>query len=95
MTGSLGRVPVKQAELFVGNSGTSLRFLTALVALGHGTYRLDGVPRMRQRPVSDLLAALNGLGAVARSDAGAGCPPVTVEASGIDGGYAFVTTINP
>ena len=90
VTGSLGRVPAKQAELFVANSGTSLRFLTALVALGHGTYRLDGVPRMRQRPVSDLLAALNGLGAVATSDLGNGCPPVTVEASGIDGGYAFV-----
>jgi 3-phosphoshikimate 1-carboxyvinyltransferase len=90
VVGSLGRIPAKQAELFVGNSGTSLRFLTALVALGHGTYHLDGVPRMRQRPVSDLLAALNGLGAVARSDAGTGCPPVTVEASGLDGGYAFV-----
>ena len=88
--GSLGRVPAKEAELFVGNSGTSLRFLTALVALGHGTYRLDGVPRMRQRPVSDLLTALNGLGAVATSDAGTGCPPITVEASGLDGGYAFV-----
>jgi 3-phosphoshikimate 1-carboxyvinyltransferase len=88
--GALGRVPVKEANLFVGNSGTSLRFLTALVALGHGTYHLDGVPRMRQRPVSDLLQALNGLGAVARSDAGTDCPPVTVEASGLDGGYAFV-----
>jgi 3-phosphoshikimate 1-carboxyvinyltransferase len=88
--GALGRVPVKEAELFVGNSGTSLRFLTALVALGHGTYRLDGVPRMRQRPVSDLLQALNGLGAIAKSDAGTDCPPVTVEASGLDGGYAFV-----
>ncbi len=90
VAGTLGRIPAKDAQLFVANSGTSLRFLTALVSLGHGTYRLDGVPRMRQRPVSDLLAALNGLGAVARSDAGNGCPPVTVEASGLDGGYAFV-----
>jgi 3-phosphoshikimate 1-carboxyvinyltransferase len=90
VTGSLGRIPAKQADLFVANSGTSLRFLTALVALGHGTYRIDGVPRMRQRPVSDLLAALNGLGAVAKSETGTGCPPVTVEASGLDGGYAFV-----
>ncbi len=90
VTGSLGRIPAKQADLFAANSGTSLRFLTALVALGHGKYRVDGLPRMRQRPVSDLLAALNGLGAVARSDAGTGCPPVTVQASGLDGGYAFV-----
>ena len=34
--------------------------------------------------------ALNGLGADARSDLGTGCPPVTIEASGLDGGYAFV-----
>ena len=51
--------------------------------------------RMRQRPVSHLLVALNGLGARARSDDGTGCPPVTVEASGLDGGYAFVEGMNP
>jgi 3-phosphoshikimate 1-carboxyvinyltransferase len=88
--GSLGRIPNKSVDLFVANSGTSLRFLTALVALGSGTYRLDGVPRMRQRPVSDLLAAINGLGAEASSELGNGCPPVVVKASGLDGGYAFV-----
>ena len=88
--GSLGRIPSKRADLFVANSGTSLRFLTALVALGHGTYRLDGVARMRERPVSDLLAAINGLGADATSELGNGCPPVIVKASGLDGGYAFI-----
>ena len=51
----------------MANSGTSLRFLTAMLATGQGTYRLDGTPRMRQRPVADLLTALNGLGADARS----------------------------
>ena len=61
-----------------------------MVATGSGTFRLDGTPRMRQRPVADLLQALNGLGADARSDLGTGCPPVTVKASGLDGGYAFV-----
>ncbi len=85
-----GRIPAAEAELFVANSGTSLRFLTAMVATGQGTYRLDGTPRMRQRPVADLLQALNGLGADATSDLGTGCPPVTVRASGLDGGYAFV-----
>jgi 3-phosphoshikimate 1-carboxyvinyltransferase len=90
VAGCGGRIPAKEAELFVANSGTSLRFLTALVATGHGTYKLDGNPRMRQRPVAYLLMALNGLGADARSDLGTGCPPVTVQASGLDGGYAFV-----
>jgi 3-phosphoshikimate 1-carboxyvinyltransferase len=85
-----GRLPVRAAELYLANSGTSLRFLTAMVATGDGTYRLDGTPRMRQRPVADLLQALNGLGTDAKSDLGTGCPPVTVRASGLDGGYAFV-----
>ncbi len=85
-----GAIPAKEADLYVANSGTSLRFLTAMAATGRGTYRLDGNPRMRQRPVSDLLMTLNGLGADARSDLNTGCPPVTVRASGLDGGYAFV-----
>jgi len=88
--GSGNKIPARQADLFVANSGTSLRFLTAMVCTASGTFRLDGSPRMRERPVSDLLQALNGLGADARSDLGTGCPPVTIQASGLDGGYAFV-----
>jgi len=79
-------VPAAQAELFVGNSGTTMRFLTALVALGQGRYRLDGIPRMRERPIDDLLAALNQLGVAARSEAGNGCPPVVVDANRLPGG---------
>jgi 3-phosphoshikimate 1-carboxyvinyltransferase len=63
-----GQIPAKQADLFVGNSGTTIRFLTATCALGHGTYRLDGVPRMRERPIGDLLDALNQLGADCRGE---------------------------
>lgn len=85
-----GEFPANTANLQVANSGTSLRFLTAMLATGKGTFHLDGTPRMRQRPVSDLLMALNGLGANARSDQGTGCPPVTIQAAGLDGGYAFV-----
>ncbi len=88
--GCNGRVKAAQADLFVANSGTSLRFLTALVATGRGTYHLDGSMRMRQRPVADLLGALNGLGADARSDLNTGCPPVTLKAHGLDGGYVIV-----
>jgi len=85
-----GRFPVREARLFVANSGTTLRFLTAMLATGAGTYHLDGTPRMRQRPIADLLAALSALGANARSDLGTGCPPVTIEARGLDGGFASV-----
>jgi 3-phosphoshikimate 1-carboxyvinyltransferase len=85
-----GQLPAHGAELFVGNSGTTMRFLTALVALGHGTFRLDGVARMRERPIADLLEALGALGVSARSEAGNGCPPVVVEAAGLPGGWATI-----
>lgn len=79
-------IPRQRAELFVGNSGTTMRFLTAMVALGHGRYRLDGVERMRERPIEDLLAALRQLGVSAYCEHSNGCPPVVVEANGISGG---------
>ncbi len=88
--GQDGRIPASQADLFVANSGTSLRFLTSMVSLGNGTYRLDGSPRMRERPAADLLLALNRLGAIAKSDQGTGCPPLTVDADGLDGGFVTV-----
>ena len=49
-------------ELFVGNAGTAARFLSALVCLGRGFYRLSGVPRMHERPQASLLRALRELG---------------------------------
>lgn len=81
-----GRVPASRAELFVGNSGTTARFLTALLALGHGEYVLDGVPRMRERPIQPLLDALQQLGVDAISLQGTGCPPIRVRARGLAGG---------
>ncbi len=86
--GAGGRIPVVEADLFVGNSGTTVRFLTALVTLGHGRYRLDGVPRMRERPIEPLLASLRQLGADAVSEAATGCPPVIVRTNGLRGGRA-------
>lgn len=49
-------------ELFVGNSGTTARFLAAFLSLGHGAYRLAGVPRMHERPQAPLFEALRQLG---------------------------------
>lgn len=86
-----GRIPAKGAELFVGNSGTSIRFLAALCALGQGTFRLDGVERMRQRPQQDLLDALADWGVAAISENGDGCPPLVIEGAGkLRGGTANV-----
>jgi 3-phosphoshikimate 1-carboxyvinyltransferase len=88
--GCSGTIPVSTASLNLANSGTSIRFLTAMVATGNGTYHLDGTARMRERPIADLLVALNRLGANARSDLGNGCPPLTIEASGLAGNDVFV-----
>jgi 3-phosphoshikimate 1-carboxyvinyltransferase len=88
--GCAGQLPASEADLFVANSGTTVRFLTALVALGHGVYRLDGTSRMRERPIQDLLDALGQLGVDGRSEAGNGCPPLVVRAAGLPGGRATV-----
>jgi 3-phosphoshikimate 1-carboxyvinyltransferase len=90
VVGEGGRVPSTGAELFAGASGTSTRFLSAFVALGKGRFRLDGTPRMRQRPIEDLLHGLRQLGVNARSELGNGCPPVIVEANGLPGGRTTI-----
>ncbi len=83
-------IPAPSADLFVANSGTTMRFLSAMVSLGHGRYRLDGVPRMRERPIEDLLTALRQLGVNAYSERDNGCPPVVVEATGLAGGRVSI-----
>ncbi|MDB6016856.1 MAG: 3-phosphoshikimate 1-carboxyvinyltransferase [Pedosphaera sp.] len=65
--GLAGRIPragtkEEPLELFVGNAGTAARFLSALVCLGQGIYRLHGVPRMHERPKAALFQALRELG---------------------------------
>ena len=78
--GLAGRIPAKKADLWLENSGTSIRFLTSLCALGSGQYRLDGVERMRQRPIGDLVRALAPLGANIRFETQNGdCPPIIVD----------------
>ncbi len=86
--GGGGAVPAREASLMLGNSGTSIRFLTALCCLGQGSYLLDGIPRMRERPIGALVDSLNELGGdVSCMD---GRPPVKVSASGLRGGAVRV-----
>lgn len=75
-------ISLKPANLYVLNSGTSMRFLTALSSLGDVPIRLDGVARMRERPIGDLLDALQQLGIDARSENNNGCPPVVIRGRG-------------
>ncbi|MDR7420736.1 MAG: 3-phosphoshikimate 1-carboxyvinyltransferase [Armatimonadota bacterium] len=89
VAGRGGAIPAAEADLFVGNAGTAARFLTAMVCLGRGRYRLDGVARMRERPIGDLADALRQLGAVVTATNGS--LPLVVEARGLRGGLAVVS----
>jgi 3-phosphoshikimate 1-carboxyvinyltransferase len=91
VTGLGGRIPAKQAELFIGNAGTAARFLTAFLTLGHGEYLLDGDSRMRERPIGDLVDALQQLGATIHPSSfslhpSQICPPIKILAHGLPGG---------
>lgn len=91
VTGCAGKIPARSADLWLENSGTSIRFLTAVCALGHGQFRLDGNTRMRERPIGDLLDSLRQFGIAVDSQLGTACPPVVVHGKGLPGG---TTTIN-
>src|SRR5262249_53665565 len=81
-----GQVPAGGAELFCGNSGTTIRFLSALCSLGKGTFGLDGVPRMRQRPIGELVELFKNLGVRASYRMEQGFPPIQIDAHGLPGG---------
>jgi 3-phosphoshikimate 1-carboxyvinyltransferase len=89
VTGLGGRIPVQVAELFIGNAGTAARFLLAYLTLGDGEYILDGEPRMRERPVGDLVHALTQLGANLKTKDN--CLPVKISASGLSSGKTKIS----
>jgi 3-phosphoshikimate 1-carboxyvinyltransferase len=80
-----GRWRPVEEPIYLGNSGTSMRFLTALAALGQGAYTLTGTERLCQRPLGELLQALAQLGVQVAAERGDGCPPVTIQ-GGLIGG---------
>ena len=84
VTGLGGKIPETKAELFIGNSGTTARFLSAFLTLGKGEYVLDGESRMRERPIGDLIDALHQIGV--EMEATNNCPPVEIFAKGLMGG---------
>lgn len=84
VTGVGGRPAVPNRPIDVHASGTAARFLTAALALVPGETVLDGTARMRQRPIQDLVSALQALGVDVRIEGERGCPPVRCR-----GGQAF------
>jgi 3-phosphoshikimate 1-carboxyvinyltransferase len=85
IAGQGGHFPAREATLFIGASGTAARFLTAALPLGRGRYVLDGVPRIRERPIAPLLTALRQLGANIYGQGGNDSPPIVAEARGLPG----------
>jgi 3-phosphoshikimate 1-carboxyvinyltransferase len=90
VTGCGGSIPAATAAIDCAASGTTIRFLSAVCGLGHGTYRLDGTPRMRKRPIGDLLESLGSLGVDAAAESAGGCPPVVITSRGLAGGTTHV-----
>ena len=89
--GTGGLIPVSEATLMLGNAGTAIRPLTAAMTLGRGRFLLDGVARMRERPIIDLVDGLSQLGANLRCLNGTDCPPVEVIADGLPGGKTLLS----
>jgi 3-phosphoshikimate 1-carboxyvinyltransferase len=73
-----GAFPVHQADLFMGNAGTAIRPLTAALAVTGGDYTLHGVARMHERPIGDLVDALNAVGARIEYTGEPGFPPLHI-----------------
>jgi 3-phosphoshikimate 1-carboxyvinyltransferase len=79
-----------RAPIHLGNSGTSLRLLVALLAAGRGRFVVDGTARLRERPIGPVLQALAGQGVSHRYLSGEGCPPVEITARGLQGGEIWI-----
>jgi 3-phosphoshikimate 1-carboxyvinyltransferase len=90
VSGRGGRLAAPAAPLDARASGTTARFLTAAAALAEGPVVIDGAPRMRERPIDDLVDALRALGAEVEILGRGGCPPVRVAGGGFAGGRAAI-----
>ncbi len=62
--GNDGMIPNKKAQIYTGSAGTAARFLTAMLAMSDGEYRIDAAEQMQNRPMKDLISALESCGAV-------------------------------
>lgn len=89
--GTGGVINKQCQEIFLGNNGTALRFLTALVCLGRGHYVLTGGKRLCERPVGPLVTALQSMGVAISCPNN--CPPVEITANGLKGGRITLADI--
>ena len=92
--GTSSNIRNPRREIYLGNNGTAMRFLTSLVSLGEGVFTLTGDQRLCERPIKPLLDALRILGVDARSKDERGYPPVFVHGNGLRGGRVTLTDID-
>jgi 3-phosphoshikimate 1-carboxyvinyltransferase len=83
VTGAGGVLPTPAADLFMGNAGTAIRPLTAALAVIGGDFTLHGVARMHERPIGDLVDALNAVGAQIEYTGEQGFPPLRIRRGNI------------
>ena len=86
--GGRSRLQAPESEQFIGNSGTSVRFLSALAALIPGETRLSGDEHMAKRPIGDLTDALQSLGI--KVECPSNCPPLTIHGGNYNGGSVSI-----
>jgi len=86
VVGERGKLMVPTKDIFVGNAGTTMRFLTTFSALVKGKVVLDGDERMRERPIVDLLNCLIQMRVQATTAFNNDCPPLKIESEGVSGG---------
>lgn len=89
--GAGGNFSNPDSDLFIGNSGTTIRFLTAMLGFAGGMYRLDGVERMHERPIGPLVDSLKALGADVSAESPNGCPPVVIASTRLKGGKVRIS----
>ncbi len=84
--GTEGKLKLPAEQIYVGNAGTTMRFITTFASLADGKVTLSGDERMQQRPIKELLDSLNQIGIHAYSEKNNGCPPVVIEGGILKGG---------
>ena len=90
LDGLAGPIQADSGDLFLGNAGTAMRPLTAALCLGKGEFHLHGEPRMHERPIGDLVDALQHLGVDVRYEGETGYPPLRIHANGLNGGEVSI-----
>ena len=88
--GLKGRFRATDKPVYLGNSGTSMRLLISIAALGSGSYILTGSERMQERPIQALVDSLQQIGVQVQSINDNGCPPLKIKGGVIQGGQTTI-----